>query len=373
MVPGDEGMELSIIVPTYNEGSNVRVLTERIMGVLQSTIRDYEIIFVDDSSDDTPIILKGLTEKFPRVRYIHRVKERGLGSAVVNGFSLAIGEYLVVMDADLQHPPELLPKIVESLKKGNQLVIPSRFITGGSYGGLNFSRKLISWGARSIARLALKKVRLVSDCTGGFFGLHRSVIDGVDLNPIGWKIMLEIIVKGRYRSFSEIPYAFAPRDLNQSKMSFEEHVNYLRHIVFLVMSSPEDRKFFIFCSIGLLGFLVNMLVFTLLMQLTVDKAVFSSVTASSTALIHNFVWNDQVTWKQEKNLSRSGILSRFLKFASTSSLGVLIASMVVMAFVGLGWSPFIGQTLGIFAATFLKFFINDRWTWANTHAENHTR
>ena len=366
-------MELSIIVPTYNEGSNVRVLTERIMGVLQSTIRDYEIIFVDDSSDDTPIILECLTEQFPRVRYIHRIKERGLGSAVVNGFSLAIGEYLVVMDADLQHPPELLPEMMKSLKEGNQLVIPSRFITGGSYGDLNFSRKLISWGARAIARLALKKARLVSDCTGGFFGLHRSVIDGVDLNPIGWKIMLEIIVKGRYRSFSEIPYAFATRDLDQSKMNFEEQVNYLKHIAFLVMSSPEDRKFFIFCSIGLLGFIVNMLVFTLLMKLTVDKAVFSSVTASSTALIHNFVWNDQVTWKQEKNLSRSGFLSRFLKFASTSFLGVLIASMVVRAFVGLGWSPFIGQTLGIFAATFLKFFINDRWTWANTYTENRTR
>jgi dolichol-phosphate mannosyltransferase len=236
------------------------------------------------------------------------------------------------------------------------LVIPSRFIDGGSDGGLNWQRKIVSWTARTLARIALKKARPVSDCTGGFFGLHRNVVEGKSLNPIGWKILLEIIVKGSYKSFEEIPYAFHARRANLSKMNFKEQYNYIKHIVALVASSPSDRRFILFCAIGALGMLVNMLFFSILMYLSNNQAIISSITASSLAMVHNYIWNDLVTWKDIKNYRHTGRFSRFVRFCIVCSVGILITALVVKIFTTLNWNPYLGQFTGILAAVTWNFF-----------------
>jgi len=209
-------MDLKIIVPTYNKGDNVKILADRITQVMAKGYHSYEIIFIDDSNDHTPLEIEKLIRKHSYFRLLHRDKERGLGTAVVEGFKMSEGKYLIVMDADLQHPPELIPKMMEALNRKVELVIPSRFIAGGSDGDLNWQRKIVSWTARTLARVLLQKTRPISDCTGGFFGLHRDVVGGVSLNPIGWKILLEIIVKGFYNSVEEIPYIFHARQANLS-------------------------------------------------------------------------------------------------------------------------------------------------------------
>lgn len=182
-------MELSIVIPTYNEADNVRLIADRIQRVLSGKTASYEILFVDDSIDHTPAVLAELSRKIPQVNYLHRKGKKGLASAVVAGFNRARGSLIIVMDADLQHPPELIPLILKRLVKAD-IVIPSRFISGGSDGGLNGLRKLVSWTARMIGRISITRLRDISDCTGGYFGLNRSVIAAAKLNPIGWKILM---------------------------------------------------------------------------------------------------------------------------------------------------------------------------------------
>lgn len=225
---------VSIILPSFNEGKNVIAITHRILAALANMSINYEIWFIDDSRDNTPQLLETLSKQFPQVHYLHRQNARGLGQAVVDGFQQAQGKYLIVMDADLQHPPELLPSIIDHLLNGCDIVIPSRFIKGGSDGGLNIFRKFVSWGARKIGQFAIKKFRHFSDCTGGYFGLKREVIDGIHLNPTSWKILIEILVKGNYTYAQEIPYHFVARDTGHSKMSLKEQWNYLKHIAELV-------------------------------------------------------------------------------------------------------------------------------------------
>jgi dolichol-phosphate mannosyltransferase len=362
------GMDLSIIVPTFNERGNVRPLTERIRKVLAGMGYSYEIIFVDDSRDDTPLALAQLAAQYPCVRFEHRTAERGLASAVVRGFSLSCGNNIIVMDADLQHPPELLPVILKRLSRA-EVVIPSRFINGGSDGGLNAFRKLVSWTARMIGRLSIRRLREISDCTSGFFGLHRNVITTAKLDPIGWKILMEVLVKGDYHAVHELPYAFAARDSGESKMTWKDQYDYLRHIVRLARHNPEDARFFTFCLVGVAGVPVNLLVLTVMLNFFGMDVAFASVVASFVAMIHNFLWNDSVTWRIHKRprLWRRGL--QFLQFALVSALSIAITAAFAHTFYVTGWNPVAGQLVGIILATWWSFVANDRWTWGRAEPQ----
>ncbi|WP_167758803.1 glycosyltransferase family 2 protein [Thermaerobacter sp. FW80] len=288
---------LSIIVPTYNERENVVQLTDRIA---EAVSIPYEIVFVDDSDDDTPAILAALARQRPQVRFVHRTSQRGLGSAVVEGFHLAQGHLLAVMDADLQHPPQLLMDMVRAAEAGADVVIPSRFVPGGSDGGLNGFRKLVSWTARMLARLLLHRVRPVRDPTSGFFLIRRSVVEGIDMQPIGWKILIEILVKGRYRRVVEIPYTFAARAAGESKMGLREPWEYLIHLGRLVAASPEDRRFWLYCLVGASGVVVNFTVYWFLVRLAHWPVPTAGAAAALCAMISNFLLNDRLTWRERK-------------------------------------------------------------------------
>jgi len=368
-------MQLSIIVPTFNERDNVRIVVDRIDQAMKDTTDSYEIWFVDDSRDDTPIILEKLANQHPHVHYLHRDNGRGLATAVVAGFQQATGEYLVVMDADLQHPPEILPNILERLQSGTDVVIPSRFVKGGSDGGLNSLRKLVSWTARSVGRLAVARIRQISDCTGGYFGLHRNVIADVELDPIGWKILLEILVKGNYQTVHEIPYVFHARDAGESKMSIHEQWNYLRHLAKLIWNSPEERRFYVFCFVGALGVIVNLIAMGILLYgFHVRPATLSSIIASVIAMCHNFLWNDKVTWKSHAHPVRWRRMLQMPTFMAVSGVGIVITALFVRLFVVLGWEELLGQCLGIVVATAWSFSANSRLTWRTPRSsETHTK
>lgn len=220
---------LSIVVPTYNEGENV----VRLAGCLADVMKDrsYELIYVDDSTDDTPFILDRLAASNPRVRFVRRTNERGLGTAVVKGFEACRGKIIAVMDADMQHPPELLPVMLKAIDANADIVIPSRFVSGGSDGGLNLFRKMISGTARYMGKILLKPLRRITDPTSGFFIINKKVIEGVKLEPVGWKILIEVLIKGNYSIVTEIPYHFRARRIGESKMSMKEQLNYVIHII----------------------------------------------------------------------------------------------------------------------------------------------
>ncbi len=229
----------SIIVPTYREAANVKNLTERLFAAMGPTGRPVELILVDDDSRDG---IDKVVEELSRdhaVRLIVRTGERGLSTAVIAGFREAKFDRLVVLDADLQHPPETVPAVLDRLDVGDcDFVIASRFVEGASIAeDWPRMRRLASLIARWLAH----PIAPLTDPMSGFFALHRSTWERADppckqalpvspVNPIGYKIALELYVKGRCRQPAEVPLQFAARAAGESKFGFAEQIRYLRHL-----------------------------------------------------------------------------------------------------------------------------------------------
>lgn len=231
--------KLSIVVPSFNESANVKPLVEQLDEALSGI--DHEIIFVDDSKDNTPDVIREIMAEKPHVRLEHRVGETGLATAVLKGFTLAEGDYVACMDADLQHPPKILKYMYYALEEGYDFCIPSRFIPGGSDGGLNLYRKFVSGVARYIGKIFLPCLRKVTDPTSGLFMFKRECLEGADLQPIGWKIMVEVLAMCKYSSIIEIPYTFQDREAGESKLSGKVTMEYLKQ-VFELMKRASVRK-----------------------------------------------------------------------------------------------------------------------------------
>ncbi|MDO4188270.1 MAG: polyprenol monophosphomannose synthase [Lachnospiraceae bacterium] len=231
--------KLSIVVPSFNESENVKPLVDQLDEALVGI--DHEIIFVDDSKDNTPDVIREIIEKKPHVRLEHRVGETGLATAVLKGFTLAEGDYVACMDADLQHPPKILKYMYYALEEGYDFCIPSRFIPGGSDGGLNLYRKFVSGVARYIGKICLPCLRRVTDPTSGLFMFRRECLEGADLQPIGWKIMVEVLAMCKYGSIIEIPYTFQDREAGESKLSGKVTMEYLKQ-VFNLMKRASVKK-----------------------------------------------------------------------------------------------------------------------------------
>lgn len=231
---------LSIVIPTYNEKDNIKPLLERIHNALPGIT--HEVIFVDDSNDETPEVIENVAKEDSTVVLHHRVNEKGLATAVVKGFTLANGDYVACMDADLQHPPEVLYDMYTAMEAGADMAIPSRFIPGGSDGGLNLWRKFVSGTARYIGKILLPCLRKITDPTSGLFMVKRELLDGVSLNPIGWKIMIEVIAMCQVKKVLETPYTFHDREAGESKLSTKVTLQYLKQVFDLMFTAANDGK-----------------------------------------------------------------------------------------------------------------------------------
>lgn len=216
---------VSVIVPTYNERVNVRPLLERIFASCAGL--DVEVVVADDGSPDgTAGEAEALAKRYPVV-VLRRTGERGLSPAVVEGFSKASGRVIAVMDADLSHPPEVLPSLIRKVEGGCDVVFASRHISGGGMENWPIRRRLVS----KVASLAARPLTNSTDPMSGFFMVRREVIDGVELNPLGFKIGLEILVKGKYGRYGEVPYVFKDRAVGESKLNARQYLYYVLHLV----------------------------------------------------------------------------------------------------------------------------------------------
>jgi len=215
---------LSLIIPTYNEAAGLEGLLSALHQVLAPAELSYEVVLVDDNSPDgTADRAEELARSFP-VRVHRRPGKLGLSSAVIDGWKVARGELLGVMDADLSHDPALLPSLVASIKEGDaEIAVGSRYISGGGMGNWPLYRQIVSRVAVILGSLICP----VKDVTSGYFVMRRSVIEGVQLNPIGFKIALEVLVRGKYRNFTEVPYVFQDREVGKSKLSQKVILDYL--------------------------------------------------------------------------------------------------------------------------------------------------
>lgn len=223
------GMLVSVITPTYKEAKNIPVLARRIHNAMTKAGMAYELIVVDDNSpDSTYEIAKELGNKYNVLAFL-RTKERGLSSAMYYGFTKAKGEVVGWIDADLQHRPELIPDLVKAIRdEGYFMAIGSRLTKGGGVEGWEWYRRIVSWGARMLI-LPLTRVK---DTMSGFFFIRPEVIQGVKLNLIGYKLGLEIMVKGKHQGkIKEVPYVFLHRSVGESKMNWKTYLDYVHHIL----------------------------------------------------------------------------------------------------------------------------------------------
>lgn len=248
---------MSIIVPTYREAENLRPLVTRITAAMHAAGLDHEIIIVDDDSrDGTEDICAELADPGSAfygnhpvrppsstlpLRLIIRRGERGLSTAVLHGFSLARGEILVCMDADLSHPPESIPRLVSALGEPNaDFVIGSRYVPGAR---TDEHWGILRWLNSKLATLLARPFTTARDPMAGFFALYRTTFaSAAPLDPIGYKIGLELIVKCRCHRVMEIPITFADRRAGRSKLSLREQLNYLRHLLRLARFKLTDRR-----------------------------------------------------------------------------------------------------------------------------------
>lgn len=221
-------MKFSIVIPTYNEAGGIERLIETLDEVFRSNGLDGEIVVVDDNSPDgTGAIVDRLAAQYP-VRCLHRPGKLGLSSGVIDGWAFARPDSEVVgaMDADFSHDPQVLPLMMKALENGSGLAVGSRYVAGGGIRNWPWRRKITSLVAIALA----KPLTPLRDITSGFFLVRRDALDGVTLDPIGFKIGLEVIAKAHYGRAIEIPYVFTDRVAGESKLNQSEIVNYLRQL-----------------------------------------------------------------------------------------------------------------------------------------------
>jgi len=224
-------MKLSVIAPTLNEAQNIPALVEQLQRALRNV--DYEILIVDDNSPDlTWSVAEQISLRDPRVRTLRRMKNPGLGMAVIDGFSAAEGDMLACIDADLQHDPAILPAMIEELQRGigADVVVGSRHVKGGGFGEWSGWRRFESWCANKAAQLLLGFE--VKDPMSGYFLVWRKDFNRVQeqLSESGFKILLEILAKLRTSRVKEVPYTFRPRAVGQSKLSWKIVLLYFQQL-----------------------------------------------------------------------------------------------------------------------------------------------
>lgn len=357
-----------MIVPTYNEKDNLEELSSRIFDACGNAGVEAELVIVDDNSPDGTGAHAEELGKTRRIKVVHRAGKLGLSSAVLEGFKAASGSILLVMDADLSHPAEKIPEMVSRIESGEaDVVVGSRYVKGGSVEDWPFTRKIISKGATMLARWLTK----VKDPMSGFFALRRSVIDGVELNPVGYKIGLEILVKGKYSKAVEVPIHFANRKAGTSKLGGTEVLKYLDHVTMLY----EHRRFWLakylkFAIIGGIGTVINLAIFWTSVEIFHVHYLWAVALAFVVADTNNFIWNRLWTFKSKRSLA-----PQYVQFLVVSVDGLMLNEILMKGIVedlmpslGIGEDKaslylVAAQVLSIFLVSVFNFVVNSFWTF----------
>ena len=308
---------VSVVVPTYKEAENLPLLLER-LGKLREAGLQLEVLIMDDDSRDGTVELIASRAQ-PWVRLIVRTGNRGLSPAVIEGLKNARHEVVVVMDADLSHPPEQIPKLLEALSEGNEFAIGSRYVPGASTGeDWGWLRALNSKGATWLAR----PFTSVYDPMSGFFAFRRELLDRADpLNPVGYKIGLELLVKCRVQRVAEIPIHFAQRHKGNSKLTFAEQLRYVQHLRRLFIHRYPNWSYLLqFLVVGGSGVVVNLVALTILlwMKIPVKPAIAAAISVS---MLFNFGLNRRFTFSYAR---ASSLAAQLAGFVAACSIGALL-------------------------------------------------
>ena len=226
-------MDITLVIPTYNEAGNIPTLVGKVFNIFNDNdIDGYVIVVDDDSPDHTWKVAEELKEKYPKLDVLRRQGKRGLSSAVLDGFAMASTDIVGVIDADLSHPPEKIPELIDPIIKDEaDFTLGSRYIDQGGIENWPLKRKISS----KVATLAVSGLTKVKDPMSGFFFLRKDIMNNIDLSPKGFKIGLEILVRTKCRKVKEVPIVFRDREYGESKLSSNVIIDYLIHVSKLYM------------------------------------------------------------------------------------------------------------------------------------------
>ena len=355
-------------MPTYNEKDNIDELVQRILSACHIAGVDVEIVIVDDNSPDGTGRYAEELAKAHKMKVLHRAGKLGLSSAVIEGFAAASGDILVVMDADLSHPPEKIPEMVSKIESGEaEFVLGSRYVKGGSVENWPLHRRIISKGATLFAR----PVTRVKDPMSGFFALKRSVIQGAKLDPVGYKIGLEVMVKGNVTKVVEVPIHFANRKAGKSKLGGGEMLRYIDHVTRLY----EHKRFWLakylkFALIGGIGTIINLAIFWALLEMGNVEYHVAAAIAFVVADTNNFIWNRWWTFRSKEKPA-----TRYVQFLVISLIGLglnqaFLTVLVDHVMPGIGvlrdrasFYKVVSQAIAIFIVSLYNFAANSLWTF----------
>lgn len=316
---------ISIVVPTYKEYENIPLLVERLEALKQAYDLGLELLLMDDQSGDGT--RQWVDTNAPDwVRLIERQGPRGLSAAVVEGLGLATHPVVVVMDADLSHPPEKIPDMILALHAGQELVIGSRYVAGGS---TDDQWGFFRWLNSIIALNLAAPLTSARDPMAGFFAFRKALLDRAHrLNPIGYKIGLEIIVKCRLTNVGEIPIHFIDRVHGKSKLTIKEQLRYIQHLRRLYLYKFGTWTHLAqFLVVGASGVVVNLAVLYALVAVGVmDKIAIAG--GIGVSLCSNFLLNRRFSFSYAKN---EPIVKQFIGFAGACSIGALVNYSVALA------------------------------------------
>jgi dolichol-phosphate mannosyltransferase len=364
-------IQLSLVVPTYREAQGIAEMVVQLAAVLDPLLPgQYEIIVVDDDSPDlTWQVAQELDATIPNLRVMRRDTERGLSTAVARGWQMARGAILGVIDADLQHPPETLVALYQTMQRGSDIAVATRHVDGGGVSDWSLFRRIISRGAQLIGLVVLPGVvGQVTDPMSGYFMVKRSAIENIELKPLGYKILIEVLARGRCRWVGEVPYVFRERDQGESKVSRQVYWDYVRHLFRLRLAILPLNRFLRFAVVGCSGVVVDMALLYLLSDPTMLAwgLTRSKLIASETAIINNFIWNDVWTFGDISTRHRSwkNRLRRFGKFQLICFAGlVLNTALLNFQFNVLGMNRYIANAIAIVAVTGWNFWLNLKVSW----------
>jgi dolichol-phosphate mannosyltransferase len=327
-----EPRELSVVIPTRNEVDNLQALYAALSAALVGI--NYEVLVVDDSTDETTRpLLRHLVASDARWRSVEREPsaQRGLGTAVSMGMAMATGDAICVMDGDLQHPPAAIPRLLKALRSGSDLVVASRYAPGGSAEGLSGPfRRGISRGVSWVAQLVFAETRRTTDPLSGFFCVRRSSVAGLELRPIGFKILLELLVCLPNARVADVPFDFGPRYSGVSKATFSQGMMFGRHLLSLFVYVPLTAllgKVFFAAGAGMVMFVLSIaLLKAVHLQSPAPWLIASAASLSVSIAFYSLVTFRGALWR----LSLGG--QRLLwVFGLSSAAGGLISFAVLTA------------------------------------------
>jgi dolichol-phosphate mannosyltransferase len=376
---GSKKALLTVVVPTRNEVDNVPVLMRELRESLSRI--DYRVVFVDDSTDETPKVIRGLCEEDGRITLIHRrdaERDGGLSTAVTTGIEVFAGMsvYTCVMDADLQHPPEKIREMLELARSADaDVVVASRYAWGGSYTGLPGSvRRGISVGSKYLAQIAFKEARKTSDPMAGFFLVRNEAISGIQLRPTGYKILLEILVCAPELKVVEVPLNFRARHAGVSKATFRQGLEYLAHITSLFWYVPSAGRFWKFAMVGASGVLVNILTLIILAEYFGAHKVIAWMFAVGVSILSNFLLNNAFTWGDVRHSSRIHFLLRGALAYPVAIMGIGANFAIyypLLKYVSEAFPYYVFfNLLGIAAGTSVNFLLSSRLVFRPSTPEN---